>query len=204
MRHLRSLFESVGYAHGQYAPEIVLQGGGERYERLIPNRGPGYAIVYAYTSQAMTIDLAAACPGAERITAEWFLPSDGSTLSIGTFPAEPQSFEPETPTGSGNDIVLLLRDAQHDRADRCSLSGVGQETSTVNDVSPCRRKHGTKHIRESTSSSWRCHMTRSSLSPDPHGERSSRSINSKCNQMAKSFLACKTAQKRGTYAYRTD
>ena len=99
----------MDYAYGQYAPEVVLQGGGERYERLISNRGPGYAIVYAYTSQAMTIDLAAACPGAERITAEWFLPSDGSTLPIGTFPPEPQRFEPEIPTRPGNDIVLLLR-----------------------------------------------------------------------------------------------
>lgn len=106
MRHLRSLFEST---HGQYAPEIVLEGSGERYDRLIANRGPGYAIVYAYTSQTMTIDLAAACPGASRITAEWFLPSDGSTLPIGEFPPEPQSFEPVTPLGPGNDVVLLLK-----------------------------------------------------------------------------------------------
>jgi hypothetical protein len=109
MRHLRSLFESVDYAHGQYAPEIVLQGGGERYDRLIANSGPGYAIVYAYTSQHMTIDLAAACPGAKRITAEWFSPSDGSIVLIGDFPPGPQSFEPVTTASTGNDIVLVLR-----------------------------------------------------------------------------------------------
>lgn len=109
MRHLRSLFESVDYAHGQYAPEIVLEGGGEKYERLIPNRGPGYALVYAYTAQAMTIDLAAACPNAKHITAEWFIPSDGSTRPIGTFAPEPQSFDPKIDSRPGNDIVLILR-----------------------------------------------------------------------------------------------
>ena len=108
MAHLRVLLERIDSANGQHTPEILLDDGGEGYDRLIANRGPGYTIVYAYTAQPITIDLGAAFPGSTEITAEWFLPENGSTSPIGKFATGTNTFVPEIEHQAGNDIVLLL------------------------------------------------------------------------------------------------
>ena len=109
MQHLRHLVGGFDYGHGAHSPEILVGDPGERYDRLIANSGPGYAMIYAYTPRPMVVDLVRALPGAASVLASWFNPATGQTSEIGTVAATPAAdFDPGVPPAAGNDRVLLL------------------------------------------------------------------------------------------------
>ena len=82
---------------------------GEKYDRFIATRGPGYALIYAYIPRPIAVDLVCAFPETKEIYAYWFFPAMGTIDEIGVFKPVPHKiFDPKTELIPGEDRVLIL------------------------------------------------------------------------------------------------
>jgi hypothetical protein len=113
MRYLKALMLSRPYFERVYDETVVVSGSGERHERLIATKGPGYLFVYSYTGRPFSVR-AGAIAGAS-LRAWWFNPRDGRAQLIGVVGAgETRPFVPPGEPGEGHDWVLVLDDASRE------------------------------------------------------------------------------------------
>lgn len=122
MRHLRSLVELLHFDRGAPAPEILPESTGTKYARLFANAGPGYAVIYAYTPRAITVDLDLAARsmllhgtspprgrGGGTANAAWYDPANGTWEQIGSvLLVGKKSFRPGVSMEPGRDVALVL------------------------------------------------------------------------------------------------
>jgi hypothetical protein len=109
MRHLKALMLSRPYFARVYDGAAVLDGSGERHERLIATKGRGYLFVYSCTGRPFSIR-----PGTisgRSFRAWWFNPRDGRARLIGVVGSDALRFSPPGGPGDGQDWVLVLDDA---------------------------------------------------------------------------------------------
>jgi hypothetical protein len=109
MQHLKALMLSRPYFDRVYDAMAIVSGSGERYERLMATKGPGYLMVYTYTGRPFEVRKGAV--SGARLVAWWFNPRDGRAQRIGERAAEDLRFTPPGQPGNGNDWVLVLDDA---------------------------------------------------------------------------------------------
>jgi hypothetical protein len=109
MQHLRNLMLALDHGHGRHSPGILVGDPGKKYDRLIANTGPDYAVVYAFTPRPVVVDLIKALPEVGLVSARWFYPATGKYSEIGSVPSTSDArFNPEREKAAGNDIVLVL------------------------------------------------------------------------------------------------
>ncbi len=102
MRHLKDLVLALPYFE-RVPDQSVIRDNGERYERLIATRGPGYLLVYNHTGRKMDIDLSAIAT--DRKNAFWMDAASGEMRYIGDFGAE-IVYQPS----DNSDGVLIVTD----------------------------------------------------------------------------------------------
>jgi len=81
-KHLKDLMLSLPYFE-RVPDQSVIRGNGERYDRLIATRGPGYLLVYNHTGRPMDIDISKV--SANRKDAFWMDAATGGMSYIGEF-----------------------------------------------------------------------------------------------------------------------
>jgi hypothetical protein len=109
MQHLKALMLSRPFFEREIAPGVIVSASGERYERVLATRGPGYLMIYTYTGRPFEIGKSAV--PASRLVAWWFNPRDGRAERLGERTLDDLRFTPPGQPGNGNDWVLVLDDA---------------------------------------------------------------------------------------------
>lgn len=102
MRYLKELMLSLPY-FDRVADQEVIRGNGERYDRLIATRGPGYLLVYNHTGRPMEIDLSKV--SGKRKDAFWMDAATGRMSYLGEY-GDSISYRPDGPA----DGVLIVTD----------------------------------------------------------------------------------------------
>lgn len=108
MHHLKDLILSRPFLE-RIPDQTLIVDNGKRYDRVAATRGSSYAIAYTYTGAPFRVQMGRI--GGRRVTAAWFDPRTGETMSIGTFANTGRRlFTPPGTPAPGNDWVLLLDD----------------------------------------------------------------------------------------------
>ncbi len=112
MIHLKNLMTSLPFRDGVADQSVIVGANGERYDRVIANRGNDYMLLYDYSGKPVKVDLAKI--SGKRKNAWWYDPADGVLSFIGEFDgskhAEFRPADPERNDGSV-DMVLIITDA---------------------------------------------------------------------------------------------
>jgi len=109
MKFVRALMEARPFIDRQPNASLVVDNG-ERYERVPVLHGKDYLFAYAYTGRNFTLKLGVL--SGKELSANWYSPSDGSVIPIGTIKNKGEHrFDPPGYARPGSDWVLVLDDA---------------------------------------------------------------------------------------------
>jgi collagenase-like protein with putative collagen-binding domain len=106
MKYLKELLLSKPYFE-RVPDQSLVQGNGERYDRILASRGNTYALLYTYTGRSFKVVMGKIKGAQSR--AYWFNPKDGTTQALGTIANTGiKEFDPPGEQAAGNDWVLVL------------------------------------------------------------------------------------------------
>jgi hypothetical protein len=109
MNHLKRLMESRPFLSRVPDESLIAAAQEKNMDYAQATRGDGYALVYAPSGRAVTVNLSKL---GGKVVAWWFDPREGKARRVGVFPASrAQVFRPPT-GGAGQDWVLVLDDAR--------------------------------------------------------------------------------------------
>jgi hypothetical protein len=107
MKHVKNFILSRPVAGRVNDQSLVAGDEGEKYQRILVTRGPGWIAAYNYTGRNFTLRLNGSA-GA-RFNASWFNPRTGEVTAVGSHPGTGTlSFNPPGEPAPGNDWVLVL------------------------------------------------------------------------------------------------
>lgn len=108
MTHLKNLMESVDYQNGNPAQELVVEGQGEKYDRVAVFAGENFVFCYDYQAHPFALDLSGY---EEGFDAYWMDPITGGRSYIGSAaPEKKATFVPmERKEGFSDWVLVLLR-----------------------------------------------------------------------------------------------
>lgn len=106
MIHLKNLMLSKPYFE-RVPDQSLLDGNGERYDRLLATRGKDYALIYTWNGRDMKINMGKI--GGTKVNASWYDPRTGQTQVLGKIENKGiKTFNPPGEVRNGNDWVLVL------------------------------------------------------------------------------------------------
>jgi hypothetical protein len=109
MKHVRNFILSRPVTGRVNDQSLVAGDEGEKYQRILVTRGPGWIAAYNFTGRDFTLKLNGSA-GA-RLKAAWFNPRTGEVTPAGTHPGRgPVTFQPPGEPAPGHDWVLVLDD----------------------------------------------------------------------------------------------
>lgn len=111
MAHLKNLITSLPFRDGHPDQSVITGENGQRYDRVIANRGHNYMLIYDYSGVAFGVDMSKI--SGMRKKAWWYDPADGLLSYIGDFDGSQRAdfapADPGRPDGS-RDMVLIVAD----------------------------------------------------------------------------------------------
>jgi hypothetical protein len=109
MHHLADLVLSRPYFDRMHDAEMIVSGGGSRYDRVLAARGRDYVFVYSYSGKPFEVRLGRV--SGDRLLAWWFDPRSGEARPAGSMKnAGTHRFAPPGRPSPGRDWVLVLDD----------------------------------------------------------------------------------------------
>ncbi len=110
MQYLKALILSRPFFERVFAPDMIPNDIGDKYDYVIATRGESYAFIYTYTGRAFDVSLGKIT--GEKVKAWWYSPRNGKAEFLGYFNNEGiKRFDPPGQKEQGNDWVLVLDDA---------------------------------------------------------------------------------------------
>lgn len=109
MRHLKNLMLEVDYFDGVLDQAIIADDNGEKYDRVLANRGKNYVLVYMYITRLIKIKLGST--NSDKVKVWWFNPQNGEKTYLGVYINDGvQQFKPSE-NEKFKDSVLIIQDA---------------------------------------------------------------------------------------------
>ena len=106
MKYVKELLLSKPYFE-RVPDQSLVQGNGERHERIVASRGKQYALLYTYTGGHFNVVMGKI--GGAKVRGYWFNPKDGTTQTVGVMDnTGVKEFDPPGEKKEGNDWVLIL------------------------------------------------------------------------------------------------
>ena len=107
MPHLKALMLSRPFVGREPAQSSVTGDEGEKYDRVLALRGPGYLFAYVHTGREFKVRMGVL--SGRELTAWWFNPRTGEATPAGAHPnSGTVAFNPPGEPAAGNDWVLVL------------------------------------------------------------------------------------------------
>lgn len=109
MKYLKALMTALPFTQGVPDQNLIAGLPGEKYDRLIANRGADYALIYTYTGKPVSIDLTKISGTSKNIW--WYDPVNGQLTFVETTPGRIRTYLADGGYREGNDKVLIAIDA---------------------------------------------------------------------------------------------
>ena len=116
MKYLKWLMLTFPFTEGINDQSIIAGQNGERYDRIIANRGNDYMLVYNYSGKPMKIDLSKISGSKKNVW--WMNPADGKLTYLGEFDSKVTEFAYDAAYLRGSDRVLIATDTTKNYIDK--------------------------------------------------------------------------------------
>ncbi len=116
MKYLKWLMLTFPFTEGINDQGIIAGQNGERYDRVIANRGNDYMLVYNYSGKPMKIDLSKISGSKKNVW--WMNPADGKLTYLGEFDSKVTEFAYDAAYLRGSDRVLIATDTTKNYIDK--------------------------------------------------------------------------------------